>query len=414
MALSQDETVADQRILIISRIGCGPPFSGSRSRMVCLLEDLRQLGFRIHFAGVCLSKEEREATSAHVDEWIHDFTWLPQPRPALVRRMVRRFSAAIGQAWRRLGGFLSGREKLPTMDLDQWFHPDWLAQTREIQQVRGYRLVLVSYVIHSAFFKAFDDQCLKILDCHDVFTERNEMLRRANVDPKGYWISLSRRGERKGLLRADVILGIQDVETRFFEKLTAGRRVVRTVGHFIGCEPLPFKEESVPSVGYLASGNPLNQVGFQWFLDEVWPMVNASGCPGQLLVAGGICESMVMPADARVLGIIDSLEAFYGAVLLSINPMTSGTGLKIKTVESLAHGRAIITTPSGVEGMAPAPGITVAASAADFASALIAHLRNPLLTQQSGTVAAEWMRRQRQGSREVLMQALCTRPSGRA
>jgi glycosyltransferase involved in cell wall biosynthesis len=39
------------------------------------------------------------------------------------------------------------------------------------------------------------------------------------------------------------------------------------------------------------------------------------------------------------------------AMDIVINPMVGGTGLKIKTVEALAYGRAVISTKAGASGL---------------------------------------------------------------
>ena len=107
-----------------------------------------------------------------------------------------------------------------------------------------------------------------------------------------------------------MILGIQERESSYFQHLTHGRRVVRTVGHIIASDPLPFPEVQASSeaetfvVGYLASANPLNRVGLRWFLEEVWPLVMDRGGRGRLVVAGGICEAMALPEEVELLGIV--------------------------------------------------------------------------------------------------------------
>jgi hypothetical protein len=52
-----------------------------------------------------------------------------------------------------------------------------------------------------------------------------------------------------------------------------------------------------------------------------------------------------------VLGIVDSLDELYRSCHVVINPAAAGTGLKIKTLESIAHFRPIVTWPLGVDGM---------------------------------------------------------------
>ncbi|MBW4532052.1 MAG: glycosyltransferase family 4 protein [Aphanothece saxicola GSE-SYN-MK-01-06B] len=402
--------MTDRRLLVISRIGVGPPYAGNRSRMAALLDDLRALGFELHFAGVDLSAEEKWETRKAVDHWIHDFVWPEGGRRRRAARVRQRLGRALQGLRRRCW---PGREPGPSIGnrpLDDWFHPSWLAEARRLQRGGNYRRVLVSYVIHSAFFEAFDSSCLKILDCHDVFTDRNALLQRAKLDREDFWISLNQVDECRGLRRSDVILGIQERESSYFRRLIHGRRVVRTVGHIIPSDPLPFAEDQAPVVGYLASANPLNRVALNWFLEAVWPLVRDRGGVGRLVVAGGICEAMSFPEDVQLLGIVPSPRAIYQLSLFMINPMRSGTGLKIKTVEAMAHGRAIVTTPVGVEGMALAPGISVAGTADDFATAVLAYLRDPGEARNAGAAAAEYLGGLRQQTREALLEALDTPP----
>jgi hypothetical protein len=51
-------------------------------------------------------------------------------------------------------------------------------------------------------------------------------------------------------------------------------------------------------------------------------------------------------------GVVDDLAPCYAGARVVINPAVAGTGLKIKTVESIAYLRPIVTFPSGAEGIA--------------------------------------------------------------
>ena len=53
----------------------------------------------------------------------------------------------------------------------------------------------------------------------------------------------------------------------------------------------------------------------------------------------------------RINGHIADLDLFYASHDIFLNPVAFGGGLKIKNVEALAHGLALITTPVGAEGL---------------------------------------------------------------
>jgi glycosyltransferase involved in cell wall biosynthesis len=56
------------------------------------------------------------------------------------------------------------------------------------------------------------------------------------------------------------------------------------------------------------------------------------------------------------LGVVEgSLEEYYAKSKVVVIPILEGSGLSIKTIESLAQGRAIVTTPAGARGLAPDP-----------------------------------------------------------
>ncbi|HEY6838482.1 MAG TPA: glycosyltransferase, partial [Geobacteraceae bacterium] len=68
----------------------------------------------------------------------------------------------------------------------------------------------------------------------------------------------------------------------------------------------------------------------------------------------------------------------YRRAAIVINPIVAGTGLKIKSVEALCHGKALVTTVNGAEGIACAdePPFVVAHDWKDFAEAVVTLLEN--------------------------------------
>jgi hypothetical protein len=53
------------------------------------------------------------------------------------------------------------------------------------------------------------------------------------------------------------------------------------------------------------------------------------------------------------LGAVGDLGPLYRQARVVINPAVAGTGLKIKTLEALAHLRPVVTWPNGTDGFSP-------------------------------------------------------------
>lgn len=368
----------DQRLLVIAGIGCGPPYSGNRMRMRTLLDECRGLGYTIDFAGIDFSEEERLATLPRVDRWVADFR---SPTGEESRALVPRIQRRIARGFRDNDDWV-----------DRWMYLPWIAQARRLQKSNRYRRVLVAYVFHSAFLEAFGSRCKKILDTHDVFADRRQRLAAIGVD--GYWFSVPPSEERRALIRADVVLAIQSAEAATFRELLGGRRSVHEVGHF-----LPISQAkstgaatAVGRVGILASTNPLNVDGIRWFLSAVWPIV-VSRCPqATFVMAGQICAQFKDAAGSvELLGRVEDVEDFYGRCVCTVNPMRAGTGLKIKTLESLAHGCGVVTSPSGAEGLECCRdrGLRIASDARQFADHLVHWIKNPGEAVEAGKSARE-------------------------
>lgn len=376
----------DRRLLVIAEIGCGPPYMGNRMRMRTLLEECRGMGYEIHFAGVKFSEGERVATMPYVDRWVCGFTgleglgwWARQ-----VERVRRRWRRWIGVG--RDGGGAGGAAG--EENVDRWMAGHWVGEARRLQRRERYERVLVAYVFHSAFLEAFGVECRKVLDAHDVFAGRRERLGAAGVSD--YWFTTSEAEERRALERADVVMAIQGKEAAYFRGLLGGKGEVVEVGHFleVGGERRESVEGERQRVGFLASDNPLNVDALRWFLGEVWPGVVARMPLVELLIGGKVCGAVSGEglAGVELAWEVGEVGEFYGRCVCSVNPMRIGTGLKIKTLESMAHGCPVVATPVGAEGLESCEGrgLVVAEGREAFVEALVGWLGSREVVEAQG------------------------------
>jgi glycosyltransferase involved in cell wall biosynthesis len=162
-----------------------------------------------------------------------------------------------------------------------------------------------------------------------------------------HWFYTTREQETLGLDRADVVLAIQPEEARDFASRTSAR--VELIEYAIPPRPARPRANARPVVGYFGSGNPWNVASLTAF-DRV--LVSRRDVPdAEFLVLGGITRAIGPLAVFQPAGRVARVADAYERLDLIVNPMRQGTGLKIKTVEALAYGRAVLSTRDGGIGL---------------------------------------------------------------
>lgn len=112
-----------------------------------------------------------------------------------------------------------------------------------------------------------------------------------------------------------------------------------------------------------------NQEAIDFLVEEVFPRVVAQRPDAQLAIVGGdvpyhrpwLVNPGLLPAA--------QLPAVISAARVSVAPIFSGSGTRLKIVEALVAGTPVVTTPKGMEGLSLDPGwdILIAESADEFA-----------------------------------------------
>lgn len=97
-----------------------------------------------------------------------------------------------------------------------------------------------------------------------------------------------------------------------------------------------------------------NLESLQWFLAEVWPLVNKLDSNIEFHVAGNNTPDNIMTIKAHnvhIHGKVPSAEVFSKNHGVSIIPLLSGSGVRIKLLENGSFGIPTISTTIGAEGV---------------------------------------------------------------
>ncbi|MDQ1080521.1 glycosyltransferase involved in cell wall biosynthesis [Pseudoroseomonas cervicalis] len=345
-------------LLCLSHVAPYPPRAGNEYRIHRMLSWLREEGWRVVLLYCPLPGEEpsEEALGRLASDYAdlvlvgrdgrlrHQ---LSDPRAeqalqALEGRSSADFAARLDEE--------SPGEAARLLGLVRVFSPDPLVETLlALEAALQPRAVLANYIFMTRGLPLLRDGVLKIVDTHDVFSTKAE-----KVSAFGIRDDLAMNGAEEGALlrRADIVLGIQPEESETLRRIAPGVEVL-TIGVDM---PMPAEPPVVeaPVLLLVASGNAMNVKGLQDFLRFAWPRIRAAMPGARLDVVGSVGDALPGEVEGvRRLGRVDDLAAAYAAARLVINPAVAGTGLKIKTLEALAHLKPIVLWPSGVDGISP-------------------------------------------------------------
>lgn len=268
-------------------------------------------------------------------------------------------------------------------------------------------MVVAEYAWMAGCLEGLPSHIVKCVDTHDCFHHRSAKYDAQGVHP---WVYCDAAEESAALAPCDVILAIQANEARRFRELCPDKQVI-CVGHSTAdiAEPPPVTASEAPTVLIIGGKNEQNLRGLESFLAVAWPMIR-NRIPEARLRIGGLLGELV-PNDlpgVDKLGFLPDLDSPYSEADVVINPAIMGTGLKIKTVEALCRGKALLTTTPGADGLESGAGAAywLENDFRRFGQAVIQLLENPPIRRQLELRAVEFAREK--FSRRVVYQEILT------
>lgn len=137
-----------------------------------------------------------------------------------------------------------------------------------------------------------------------------------------------------------------------------------------------------------------NQEAVNWFLNNCWDNIHKALPEAKFIIAGrGMPLEFFRITRPNVLIVenVDNGKTFYQQHDIMVVPLWSGSGLRIKIIEGMAYGKAIVSTSIGAEGIpfTHQKNILIADTAEDFSKAVIALLLNKAKKKEIEKEASE-------------------------
>jgi glycosyltransferase involved in cell wall biosynthesis len=138
-----------------------------------------------------------------------------------------------------------------------------------------------------------------------------------------------------------------------------------------------------------------NYDAMTWFLREVYPRIQAE-VPDVSLTITGDHKNLPLPPATNVTlsGFVDDIRPLLAAAWLSLAPIWSGGGTRLKILEAMALGTPVVATSKGAEGLDVEHNVhlLIADTPQTYAEAVLQILRQPELRERLAACAYELVR----------------------
>jgi glycosyltransferase involved in cell wall biosynthesis len=206
-----------------------------------------------------------------------------------------------------------------------------------------------------------------------------------------------RRFEPRVLARVDAAVVFTDRDRRALERLRAGTRVVEIpVGTEIPQHPFDPVGESpsaIVFVGNFEHGPNLDAA--LWLAQTIFPPLRAAHPEVRLTIVGKSPppELTALASEAvEVTGEVPEVGPYLNRAAVVTAPIRTGGGMRIKVLEALAGGKAVVATPLAVEGLDVSDGdqLEVAATADQLRASISRLLADQESRRALGERARAW------------------------
>ena len=199
--------------------------------------------------------------------------------------------------------------------------------------------------------------------------------------------------ELNALETVDGIAAITRKDAAFFRKYSSKPVIDIPFGVYPEEFTPKYEIEGKPKFYHIGSMNWMpNEEGIRWFINEVLPKTMEKVPDFVYHLAGrNMPEWLTAMNDPHVdvVGEVPDAKAFVADHDVAIVPLLSGSGIRIKIIESMAMGKTVITTRVGAEGILydEEVNIIIAENKAKMVEAIRASNENPQIAVKIGQAA---------------------------
>ena len=326
-----------KNILIVSPIPFSPNWEGNRKRVEQITNLFLSKGDKVHFLYINHAKGNENEMKNQINGnfySLEDKKAKSYKQPWYLRTLISKATKIYS---------------LCNLPIDSWYFNEIGIKVNEIVKENKIDVVVCEYIFYTKCLSGLKN-IIKIIDTHDIFSDRYKVFLEMNRRPQ--WFSTSPKNEARAINRCDIAIAIQPDDENYFKSIS-NKKIIT----------LPFapppskinnrKKIDLLKICFIGSSNDVNVSAINTFLDEIFPEIIEENL--QLTIAGSVANyinsNIKNKKNIVLIEKVEDLEAFFSSHDVLINPTKTGTGLPIKVLEALANGLHVIGSKSGIRGI---------------------------------------------------------------
>jgi glycosyltransferase involved in cell wall biosynthesis len=180
-----------------------------------------------------------------------------------------------------------------------------------------------------------------------------------NFIKRSYLKYLTRKLKTYELSMLNEVSGIAAISDEDKNRMLAlgVKKRIRTIPFGVDLRMYPFNSEQTSELAIFHLGamdwGP-NLEGVLWFLNSIWPTIHSRYPSLKFYLAGRNMSAEILKLNlpnVEVVGEVEDAIAFMQSKAIMVVPLLSAGGVRVKIIEGMAMGRAVVATSLGAEGL---------------------------------------------------------------
>lgn len=373
-------------ILFLSTENPYPPDHGHHLRTYSVLKHLAEQ-HKIFFLGFWQSAEELKH-QAHLEALCARVDLLPIPGRA------QRVNYGLG--------LFANLFSAQPFTVQRYFRREAVQRIRQIMQEN--RIDLVHFdLLHLAPYLECIGDTPSVLVNHNVESLRLERLAQVqkNVAARTY-LNLQqrkmRRLEQVVCRRFTQLITVSETDAEILRDTCKLDKNIEEIPNGVDAEFFDVSDDQ-PEPDSLVwtggMGSPYNRDAVDYFLEEIFPKIYVQRPQIKVTIVGDSPSPTLQqyqrryPQNIFIAGYVDDVRPYMQRASIFIAPMRCGSGTKIKVINAMAMGKAIVSSSVGAEGIKVESGkdLIISDAPQEFAEHVLQLLKNPARLRQMGANA---------------------------